>query len=210
MLEVHHLNNSRSQRVLWLLEELGLPHTIVRYERDSKTMLAPPSLKAVHPLGKSPVIRDEGRVIAESGAILEYLDERYGNGRLSPPRSTPAYERFRYFMHYAEGSLMSPLLIKLYLSRVGDAAQKLLERMDGQIAMHLDFVTASLGEAPFITGDQLTTADIQLSFPLELTALQGLLVGERAPLKAYLARLHERPAYQSALANGGPYAYGND
>src|SRR5262249_52083669 len=145
VLEVHHLNNSRSQRVLWLLEELALPYTIVHYQRDSTTQLAPASLKAIHPLGKSPVIRDNGRVIAESGAIVEYLVERYGAGRLAPARDSDAHELYRYWMHYAEGSLMVPMLLKLYLARSGDGARPMLERVDGQIRMHLDFVEGKLG-----------------------------------------------------------------
>ncbi|HYM33758.1 MAG TPA: glutathione S-transferase, partial [Steroidobacteraceae bacterium] len=161
MLEVHHLNNSRSQRVLWLLEELEAPYQIIPYQRDPKTMLAPPTLKAIHPLGKSPVIRDDNRVVAESGAIIEYLVERYGNGRLIPAKNTPAAEKYRYWMHYAEGSLMTPLLIRLYLTRVGDAAKALLDRVEGSISMHLDFIECELATQPFAAGDDFTAADIQ-------------------------------------------------
>jgi glutathione S-transferase len=210
MIEVHHLNNSRSQRVLWLLEELALPYTIVAYQRDAKTMLAPPSLKAIHPLGKSPVIRDGDQVIAESGAILEYLVERHGGGRFAPARESAAYERYRYWMHYAEGSLMTQLLVKLYLGRVGEPAHALFERIEGQTRMHLDFVEAQLGDAQYLAGNELTAADMQMSFPLELSATQKILNDRQPRLKQLLARLHARPAYQRALEKGGPYAYAND
>jgi glutathione S-transferase len=210
MIEVHHLNNSRSQRVLWLLEELALPFTIVPYQRDAKTMLAPPTLKAIHPLGKSPVIRDGDQVIAESGAILEYLVERHGGGRLVPARNSPGYERYRYWMHYAEGSLMTQLLLRLYLSRVGEPAAALLERVEGQIRMHLDFIEGQVGSEPYLAGSELTAADIQMSFPLELSATQKLLGEQHPRLKQLLAKLHARPAYRAALEKGGPYAYAND
>jgi glutathione S-transferase len=210
MIEVHHLNNSRSQRVLWLLEELALPYTIVRYQRDATTMLAPPSLKAIHPLGKSPVIRDGERVIAESGAILEYLTERHGEGRLVPARNSEAYERYRYWMHYAEGSLMTQLLLRLYLGRLGDPARAVFDRVESTIRTHLDFVEGQLGSNSFLAGDTLSAADIQMSFPLELSATQKLLAEQQPGLKALLARMHARPAYQRALEKGGPYAYAND
>jgi glutathione S-transferase len=210
MIEVHHLNNSRSQRVLWLLEELELPYTMVAYQRDATTMLAPPSLKAIHPLGKSPVIRDGERVVAESAAILEYIVEHHGNGRLAPARGSAAFERHRYWMHYAEGSLMSPFLLKLYMGRVGEPARALLERIEGQIRMHLSFVENQLGDAPYLVGDALTVADIQMSFPLELADTQKLLEGAFPRLKQWIARIHARPAYRRALDKGGPYAFAND
>jgi glutathione S-transferase len=210
MIEVHHLNNSRSQRVLWLLEELELPYTIVAYQRDATTRLAPPSLKAIHPLGKSPVIRDDGRVIAESGAILEYLVEHHGAGRFAPACDSADYERYRYWMHYAEGSLMTQLLVKLYLGRVGEPARTLLDRIEGQIRMHLEFVESRLDGDEFLAGDELTAADIQMSFPLELLAAQKALDDQHPRLKKLLARMHARPAYQRALEKGGPYAYAND
>jgi glutathione S-transferase len=210
MIEVHHLNNSRSQRVLWLLEELGLPYTIIAYQRDAKTMLAPPSLKAIHPLGKSPVVRDGQQVIAESGAILEYLIERHGGGQLAPARGSATYERYRYWMHYAEGSLMTQLMVKLYLGRVGEPARALLDRTETQIRMHLDFVEGALGGDEFLAGGELSAADIQMSFPLELTATQQLLNDQHPRLKRLLARWHARAAYQRALERGGPYAYAND
>lgn len=207
MIEVHHLNNSRSQRVLWLLEELGVQYTVVRYERDAKTMLAPPELKQIHPLGRSPVIRDGEFVLAESGAIIEYLAEKYGSARLVPPRGTREYENCRYWVHYAEGSLMMQLLVKVYLDRVGEPAKALLERVNGAVRMHLAYIEGSLGSSQFLTGPTLTIADIQMSFPLEVSAAQGMLSDGQPNLKALLARLHERPAYQAALAQGGPYAY---
>jgi len=207
MIEVHHLNNSRSQRVLWMLEEIGVPYTIVRYERDAKTSLAPPDLKQVHPLGKSPVIRDGDFVLAESGAIIEYLVEKYGNGRFVPQRGTREYETCRYWVHYAEGSLMMQLLVKIYLERVGEPAKALLERVSGAVRMHLGYVEESLGSSQFLTGSLFTVADVQMSFPLEVSVVQGMLGDAHPRLKALLARLHERPAYQAALAKGGPYAY---
>jgi glutathione S-transferase len=210
MIEVHHLNNSRSQRVLWMLEEIGLEYRIVRYERDPKTMFAPPELKQVHPLGRAPVIRDGDFVLAESGAILEYLVEKYGDGRFVPQRGTRDYENCRYWMHYAEGSLMMQLLLKVYMDRVGEAAKPLLERVNGVIRMHLAYVEAALGSSHFFTGPTLSVADVQMSFPLEVSATQQLL-GEGHPrLQALLARMHERPAYQAALAKGGPYAYARE
>jgi len=206
MIEVHHLNNSRSQRVLWLLEELNLTYTIVPYQRDAQTMLAPAALKAIHPLGKSPVIRDGDRTIAESGAILEYLAERYGR-ELLPARESAAFEKHRYWMHYAEGSLMPQLLLKLYMGRVGDPARPMLERIEKQIATHLDFIAQELGTAQFLAG-AFTIADIQMSFPLELALVQKLMT--QPELKALVQRLHARPAYQRALEKGGPYAYSKD
>jgi glutathione S-transferase len=210
MLEVHHLNNSRSQRVLWLLEELGTPYRIVHYQRDATTMLAPPSLKSIHPLGKSPVIRDGDQVVAESGAILEYLVERYGNGRWVPPRSTKEFENYRYWLHYAEGSLMPPLMVRLYLSRAGEAAKPLLERVEGSIRMHLDFIDQELSARSFIAGNEITAADVQLSFPVELTATQKLLGDRHGKVRAWLRGLHERSAYKRALEKGGPYAFAQD
>lgn len=207
MIEVHHLNNSRSQRVLWMLEEIGVPYSVVRYERDPKTILAPPELKKVHPLGKSPVIRDGDFVLAESGAIIEYLVEKYGNGRFVPQRGTREYETCRYWVHYAEGSLMMQLLVKIYLERVGEPAKALLERISGAVRMHLGYVEESLGSSQFLTGSVFTVADVQMSFPLEVSVVQGMLGDAHPRLKALLARLHERPAYQAALTKGGPYAY---
>jgi glutathione S-transferase len=210
MLEVHHLNNSRSQRILWLLEELGTPYTIVHYQRDAKTRLAPPELKAVHPLGKSPVIRDGSQVIAESGAIMEYVVERFAAGRFVPARNTLAFETYRYWMHYAEGSLMPPLLIKLYLGLVGDAAKPVVERVDGNVRTHLDFIESALHSTKYLVGGDITAADLQMSFPMEVIATQGMLSDAYPSARAWLKGLHERPAYQRALEKGGPYAYAND
>lgn len=210
MIEVHHLNNSRSQRVLWMLEELGVPYTVVRYERDAKTMLAPPELKNVHPLGRSPVIRDGDLTLPESGAIIEYLVERYGAGRFVPPAGTREYETCRYWVHYAEGSLMMQLLVKIYLDRIGEPAQALLERVNGSVRTHLAYVEDSLGSSQFLTGSALTVADVQMSFPLEVCATQRILGAAHPRLSALLIRLHERPAYRAALAKGGPYSYAKD
>ncbi len=219
MIIVHHLNNSRSQRVLWLLEELGLDYEVRRYERDPATMLAPPELRAVHPLGKSPVITDGDNVLAESGAILEYLVESHGLDRLAPAPGTPERLRYRYWLHYAEGSAMPPLLLKLVFDRVAKARMPFFVRpiaraianraRDGfiqpQIDMHLDFMEAELERSTWFAGDAFTAADVQMSFPLEAAALRGGLDGLRPRLMEYLARIHARPAYQRAVARGGPY-----
>ena len=187
MIVVHHLNNSRSQRVLWLLEELGVPYEVKRYERDVATMLAPASLRAVHPLGKSPVVTDGGLTLAESGAIIEYLAGRYGDGRLVPAPGTPMRQRYTYWMHYAEGSAMPPLLLKLVFSRVESApmpffvkpiARAIVGRamtsfIDPQIKLHLDFMEGELGKSTWFAGDDFTAADVQMSFPLEAAASRG-------------------------------------
>lgn len=219
MLTVHHLNNSRSQRVLWLLEELGVPYEIKSYQRDPKTMLAPPELRAVHPLGKSPVITDEGETIAESGAIIEYLLERYGNGRFEPSPGTPERRRFSYWMHYAEGSAMPPLLLKLVALRIASAPMPFFAKpiakkiagtlqssfVDPQIALHLSYVDEALRPTGWFAGDAFSAADIQMSFPLEAASARGGM-NERFPaIAAYLARIHARPAYQRALERGGRY-----
>lgn len=212
MITVHHLENSRSQRVLWLLEELGLPYRIKRYERNKATMLAPPELRAVHPLGKSPVIEDDeadggqGRTVAETGAIVEYLVEK-ADGTLGPAAHRESVLRYRYFLHYAEGSLMPPLLLKLVLSRVplfGKAAQKKIQPM---IDVHLDHVEQHLSAHPWFAGDGFTAADIMMSFPLEAARSRAGLDASRPATIAWLAKIHARPAYQAALNAGGPYAY---
>lgn len=206
MIIVHHLENSRSQRVLWLLEELGLPYRVERYLRDPKTMLAPPSLRAVHPLGKSPVIEDDGRVVAETGAIIDYLVEK-ADGRLGAPAHRDDALRYRYFLHYAEGSLMPPLLVKLVLGRVplfGGTAQKRIQPM---IDVHLDFVESELASRPWFAGQEFTAADVMMSFPLEAAHSRAGLDAKRPATMAWLAKIHARPAYQAALAKGGPYAY---
>jgi glutathione S-transferase len=208
MIEVHHLNNSRSQRVLWLLEELGLPYEIVKYQRDAQTNLAPESLKKIHPLGKSPVIRDGEQVVFESGAILEYLVRKYGNGRLAPPESSPLAVRYLQWMHYAEGSAMLPVMLRLYLSRLGDAAAPLRPRVESEIENHLGYLDAELAHADWFVGDDITAADIQLSFVIQAgRMLYGL---EKFPnLARFLNRIHARPAYRRALERGGPYAFGS-
>ena len=203
---VHHLENSRSQRILWLLEELGLDYTVQRYERDRKTMLAPPELKRVHPLGKSPVIQDDTHIIAETGAIIEYLVEK-ADGKLGPPAHRESVLRYRHFLHYAEGSLMPPLLVKLVLSRVplfGKAAQKRIQPM---IDVHLDYVESELASRPWFAGDHFTAADVMMSFPLEAAYARAGLDETRPATIAWLKTIHARPAYQAALAKGGPYAY---
>jgi glutathione S-transferase len=219
MITVHHLNNSRSQRVLWMLEELGLAYELQRYERDRKTLLAPPELLKVHPLGKSPVLVDGTLTLAESGAILEYLVSRYGPGRYAPPPGTPAQLRYSYWMHYAEGSLMPPLLLKLVFDRVERApmpffarpiARGIANKVRGamitpQLRRHLDFLEAELGAGPWFAGEQFSAADVQMSFPLEAAAARGGLDKSRPRLMDFLARIHARPAYQRALERGGPY-----
>ncbi|MCD2314979.1 glutathione S-transferase [Sphingomonas sp. IC-11] len=209
MIIVHHLENSRSQRVLWMLEELRLPYEVRRYERDRKTMLAPPELRRIHPLGKSPVIEDTddgGRVVAETGAIVEYLVDK-ADGRLGPPANRAAALDYRYWLHYAEGSLMPPLLVTLVLSRVplfGKAAQK---RIRPWIETHLDFVESHLAAHPWFAGDSLTAADVMMSFPLEAARSRGGLDAARPATIAWLEKVHARPAYQAALRAGGPYDY---
>ena len=207
MIQVHHLNNSRSQRILWLLEELGLPYEVVRYERDPATMLAPPALKAVHPLGKSPVIVEDGEVQAETGAIVETILERHGAGRLAPPPGTAAHRRFRTWLHFAEGSAMTPLLVKLYLARVGAPAAPVLERIDAQIATLLDYLGSEVAREGYFAGPDFTAADVMMSFPLEVATARGGLDASRPALFGLLRRLQARPAYRRALERGGAYAY---
>ena len=206
MITVHHLENSRSQRVLWMLEELGLPYEIKRYERNKATMLAPPELKAVHPLGKSPVIEHDGRVIAETGAIAEYLVE-LADGRLGPPPHRDASLRYRFFLHYAEGSMMPPLLLKLVLSRIPLFGKRITKRIQPMIDVHLDYVETELAQRPWFAGDAMTAADIMMSFPLEAARARAGLDGSRPHTIVWLDKIHARPAYQTALAKGGPYAY---
>ena len=223
MIVVHHLNNSRSQRVLWLLEELGVPYEIKRYERNAKTMLAPPELRAIHPLGKSPVLTDGKLTLAESGAIIEYLVEMYGNAEscavLSPAHGTPAYLRYRYWLHYAEGSLMSPLLLKLVFDKIESSpmpffVKPIAKAISGkakssfimpQISTHLNYLESELGKSKWFVGDEFTAADVQLSFPIEAAAARGGLDASRPRLMDFLQRIHARPAYQRALERGGKY-----
>ena len=224
MIVVHHLNNSRSQRILWLLEELGLEYEIKRYERDPKTMLAPPELKAVHPLGKSPVITDGDLVVAESGAIVEYLTARASDTdapRLVPAARTPSRLRYTHFLHFAEGSMMSPLLLKLVFDKIESTpmpffakpiARGIAHKVKGtfvlpQIALQLAYLEAELGKHPWFAGEEFSTADIQMSFPLEAAASRGGLDAKYPNLTDFLARIHARPAYRRALERGGEYAY---
>ena len=202
MLTLHHLNNSRSQRILWLLEELGIPYEIKKYQRMEGIPLAPPELKAVHPLGKSPVITDGDKTIAESGAIVEYLLDRYGNGRMRPKPGTDDHWKYVEWMHFAEGSAMTPLLLALYTSLLGDAASPLQPRVDSEIANHLSYMEAGLGEREFFVGKELTGADIQLLFILEAA---GSRLAPYPRLVAYRDRMHARPAYERGIQKGGPY-----
>src|SRR5882757_9370770 len=205
---VHHLENSRSQRILWMLEELGLPYEVKRYERNPKTMLAPPELKQVHPLGKSPVIEDsdDGRIVAETGAIIEYLVEK-ADGRLGPLAHRESVLRYRQFLHYAEGSLMPPLLVLLVVNRIPIFGKTAARRIQPMIDVHLDYVEAELASRPWFAGDEITGADIMMSFPLEAARSRAGLDASRPATIAWLDKIHARPAYQAALAKGGPYAY---
>lgn len=209
MLKVHHLNNSRSQRILWLLEELDVPYEIVHYKRMSPVPLAPPELKAVHPLGKSPVISDGKHTIAESGAIIEYVLETYGKGRMQPEPKSPDHFKYIEWMHYAEGSAMLPLLMLLYAGMLGDAAAPLRPRIDSEIANHLGYIAQAVKGNEFIVGLHLTGADIQITFVLEAAQASGLLKNY-PDLEAYLARMHARPAYKRAVQKGGPYDLGGN
>ena len=218
MITVHHLNHSRSHRVLWLLEELELLYEIKRYPRDPKTMLAPAGLKAVHPLGKSPVITDGELTLAESAAILEYLLERYGNGRLAPQSSSAEYRRFRYWMHYAEGSAMPPMLLKLVFDRVATGPMPFFIRpvaraiakganrafIGPQLKTHLDYMEAELRKSDWFAGDAFSAADIQMSFPIEAARARAGLDESRPRLMNFLQRIQQRPAYKRAVERGGP------
>ncbi|RHW16426.1 glutathione S-transferase [Sphingomonas gilva] len=203
---VHHLENSRSQRVLWLLEELGLDYEVKRYERNKATMLAPPELKAVHPLGKSPVITDDGVTVAETAAIVEYLVEK-ADGRLGPPAHREAVLRYRHFLHYAEGSLMPPLLVLLVLSRIPILGKRAMARVQPMLDVHLDWLESELSTRDWFAGSEFTAADVMMSFPLEAARSRGGLGPSRPHLMRWLERIHSRPAYKTALAKGGPYAY---
>jgi len=199
---VHHLNNSRSQRILWLLEELGVPYDLVKYERMAPIPLAPPELKQAHPLGKSPVMNDGDRTIAESGALVEYLIDRYGGGRLKPAHGTEEYWQYVEWMHYAEGSAMLPLLMALYAGMLGDAAAMLRPRIDSEIENHFSYMERALAGRDFFVGRDLTGADVMLLFPLEAA---GSRLAPYPSLVAHRERMHARPAYQRALERGGPY-----
>lgn len=207
MITVHHLNESRSQRILWLLEELGLEYEIVRHARDAQTRLAPPALSAVHPLGKSPVITDNGRVVAESGAIIDYIIRRHGAGRMAPDPANAEYDDYQHWLHYAEGSAMLPLMLNMYTSRLGEAGAPLRPRIDSEISNHLGYVDASLAGRDYLLGEALTGADVQMSFVPEVAKAMGRL--EAYPnMAAWIARLHARPAWQAALDKGGEYLLG--
>ncbi|MBW2395468.1 MAG: glutathione S-transferase family protein [Deltaproteobacteria bacterium] len=207
MIEVHHLNNSRSQRILWLLEELGVEYEIVKHQRDPETNLAPESLLAVHPLGKSPVIKDGDDVVIESGAIIEHLARKYGKGRLVPADGTPDALRYLQLMHYAEGSAMLPLMLKLYTGRLGEAGAPLHERIDSEIENHMGYLDSLLEGREWFVGDDLSAADVQLSFACQAA---GMLYGvEKFPnLASFLERIKKRPAYQKSIERGGAYAFG--
>ena len=217
MITVHHLNNSRSQRVLWLLEELGCEYSLVKYQRDPHTLLAPPELRRIHPLGKSPVVTDGAQTLAESGAIIEYLIERYGNGRLRPPAGSPERLRYTYWLHYAEGSAMPPLLLKLVFTRLPRPVPALIRPIvravaqraqqsfiDPQLRTHIDFWEGELGTSTWFAGEELSGADVQMSFPLEAAAARaGIALGPR--VSGFLERIHARPAYRRALEAGGEF-----
>ena len=217
MITVHHLNNSRSQRVLWLLEELGCEYQVLKYQRDPHTLLAPPDLRRIHPLGKSPVVADGGQTLAESGAIIEYLIERYGNGRLRPPAGSAERLRYTYWLHYAEGSAMPLLLLKLVFLRlprpvpalirpiVRAVARRAQESLiDPQLKTHIEFWEGELAKSTWFAGEELTGADVQMSFPLEAAAARaGISLGPR--VSAFLERIHARPAYRRALEAGGEF-----
>jgi glutathione S-transferase len=204
MIRVHHLNNSRSQRVLWLLEEIGTPYEIVRYERDKRTMLAPQELRRIHPLGKSPVIEDDGQTLAETGLIVDYLVERFA-ADLAPARGTALYWRYRYWLHYAEGSLMPPLLLKLVIDRLGLLAFPARPFVRSQLKLHLDFLESELGAAPWFLGERFSAADIMMSYPLEAARERAGLDETRPRLFDFLTRIHAREAYRRAIDKGGPY-----
>jgi len=207
MLVVHHLNDSRSQRILWLLEELGTPYEIKHYQRDATTRLAPPELVAVHPLGKSPVITDDGRTIIESGAIIDYIVRRHGGGRLAPALGTDAYEAYNQWMHYAEGSAMLPLMLFMYVGRLGEAGAPLHPRIESEIANHLGYVEKSLEGRDWLLGGDISAADIQMSFVGEVTGAFGRYA-KYPNIKGWVDRFQARPAYRAALEKGGPYNMG--
>ena len=220
MLTVHHLNNSRSQRVLWLLEELGLQYEIVRYQRGPD-MRAPKELRDIHPLGKSPVLTDAGKTIAESGAIVEYLTQAYGDGRLLPRPNTPERLRYTYWLHYAEGSAMPPLLLKLLFTVMPKrtpallrplvrkvSSQVLTALVNPQLKQHMAFWEEELSKTTWFAGNEFTAADIQMSFPLEAAEARAGLEQGHPKAMAFLERIHARPAYIRALEKGGPYRVG--
>ncbi|MEX0583842.1 MAG: glutathione S-transferase [Sneathiella sp.] len=207
MITIHHLNDSRSQRILWLMEELNLDYEVVNYQRDATTRLAPPELREIHPLGKSPVITDGDVSIHESGAITDYLIRTYGKGRFAPKIGTKEYEKYVEWLHYAEGSAMLPLLLRLYTGRLGDAAAPLMPRIDSETENHFFFMNEEMTGREFFVGSSLTGADIMMSFPLEAARARGIL-GAYPALSDFVARIQQRPAYLRALEKGGEYSYG--
>ncbi|MFU8817465.1 MAG: glutathione S-transferase family protein [Pseudomonadales bacterium] len=208
MLTVHHLNNSRSQRVLWLLEELELDYQIKRYQRDPTTNLAPPELLDVHPLGKSPVLTDGERTIIESGAIIDYVVRRHGNGRLAPQPGSDEHEQYLQWLHYAEGSAMLPLMLKMYTGRLPDGGAALQPRITGELDNHLGYLDHALDGTDWFVGGEFSAADVQLSFVPQVARMLYTL--EPFPnLTSFLERIHARPAYRRALERGGAYAFGS-
>jgi glutathione S-transferase len=205
-LKVHHLNNSRSQRILWLLEELGVPYEIVHHQRDAVTNLAPPELLAIHPLGKSPVIDDAGQIVYESGAIVEYLSERHGGANLVPERGSDDHVRYLEWIHFAEGSAMTPILLNLYTSRLGEAGAPLHPRIHQQLESHFQYIEDRLPASGWLVGDRLTGADIMVSFPAEAAVKSGR-AADKPKLTAYVEKIHARPQWRAALEKGGPYAF---
>jgi len=202
MIEVHHLNASRSRRITWLLEELGVDYKLVAYQRDATTNLAPPELKAIHPLGKSPVIRDNGEVIFESGAIIEYLIRKYGKGKFAPAMGTPDYDHYIQFLHYGEASAMLPLMLRLYVGRLGDAGAPLMPRIESETDNHLGYLNNELAQRDYIVGNSLTGADVQLSFVAQVGVI--FLGKEKFPnLTRYVERIEARPAYKRAIEKAG-------
>ncbi len=206
MIRVHHLNDSRSQRILWLLEELELPYEIVKYERDATTRLAPPEMEAVHPLGKSPMLEVDGRLLIESGAIIQTVIDRFGGGRLQPATGTTAHDEYVMWLHYAEGSAMLPLMLLLYTGRLGEGGAPLKPRIDSEIARHLSFVNARLEGRDWLVENQLSGADIQMSFVGEVAGVYGLRAAYPA-IDAWVKRFQARPQYQRALEKGGAYNF---
>ena len=207
MITLHHLNNSRSQRVLWLLEELDVDYDIKHYSRDPKTRRAPPALKAVHPLGRAPVIEHDDNIIAETGAIIEYIIRVRGNGKFKPEIGTPEYNNYIHFLHYGEGSAMFPLLLSMFTSLLGDAAAPLSPIINSEMKTHFDYMEYHLTGNKYFAGDELTGADFQMSFPLEAAKTHGRLLGYDACLD-FVNRIQSRPAYLRALEKGGHYDYG--
>jgi glutathione S-transferase len=206
MLTLHHLNDSRSQRIVWLLEELGMPYEMQRYHRDARTRLAPPELEAVHPLGKSPVITDGDVKIAESGAIVDYIIRRYGQGRLMPSPDSPDFEPYNEWLHYAEGSAMLPLMLNLYVGRLKQAGAPLHPRIGSEMANHLGYVDRALKGREFLVGNALTGADIQMSFVAEMAEVFDKLA-PYPDLAAWLGRMHARPAFRRSIEKGGAYRF---